>query len=615
MSPQLPPSFAIVSSSSPLSSSSPGLLALSDELLLLVFCHLDARCLLVLGSVHRELRDAAAHPASWQHSHYSALCLDDFMRGLPQLSQLHSLGFGQQCALQLTDELLHCILLHLPLLADVDLSHCPGLSNRAFVSLSRLLSRELQRIVFPRQSQRHLDSVAVALTALRHVSLQSVSLPECEWLGRDCLLHLSQLHRLERLELSCMQQLTDASFAFLHCGKLWQRLASLALLRCLRLTDATLGCLSHLPSLASLDVTGCCQLGSGGVRLLSSASSACRHSLQKLSMDECCGVNGDSAALFLLFPALSSLSLNSCPKLTAASLSELAAHPCLRSLRCGDWADEGGSLAAAQGMQRLMQVPAPSLTSLSLSGWQLSPEALTEACSGSAVRLQHLGLAAVDGPQSLSFLQQPTFSSLTSLVLSGLQLTPWVTRFGDAWAAGAAADRLPLLLPALLSLAVRGCRGAASLLCLLDAPLRSLDVSYCPEFGPLALDSIAAMFPQLTALHAQALPMPRSALLRLSQLGHLELLNLDSSPLPLSSLQIFARPAAFPRLGSLYVSAAAAGVAVSRWLRRVRACHVGVLVQVEEAVDQQQREEGSNEDEGDADNDLQHDAADAMLSV
>jgi hypothetical protein len=430
------------------------------------------------------------------------------MKALPQLSHLHSLHFQQLSVAHLTDELLHCVLLHLPQLAELDLSYCELLSNRAFVSLSRLLSRELQRVVYPRQSRYHLDSVAVALTTLRHVSLQSVSLPSCEWLGQDCLLHLSQLHRLERLELSFMQQLTDESFSFLHCGKFWQRLASVTLLHCTRLTDATLGSISHLPSLASLDVTGCWRLGTGGVRLLSSASSACRCSLQNLSMNHCNGMTDDSAALFLLLPVLSSLSLNGCSQLTAASLPELVAHPCLHSLQCGNWADDGGSAAAAQqqeAMQRLLLMPSPSLTSLSLGSWRLSSDAISAACRGSAVRLQHLSLTTVDGPQSLSFLQQPTFSALSSLAVDDLQLKPWATCLSEAWSAGPAAVPAPLSLPALRSLSLRGSGGAMSLLGVLAAPLRSLAVSNCPELPVFGLESIASFFPALTSLRARRL--------------------------------------------------------------------------------------------------------------
>ena len=583
------------------------LLSLPSEIFFFIAHCLDSNSLLRTLRTHRDLRDLINDRLTWQFASMRPNDKDGFLSSLLSSSPLvHLTSLDLDALPTLTDFELHSILLYASSLTSLNLSSLSHLSNRAFVSLSRLLSSNLRRIHFPSDSDAHLDAVSLSLTVLSHSRLQEIHLTSAPYLGPDCLLHLSLASSLRSLTLHEMKQLTDRSFAFLAVNSrtrpartwMWPSLNSVDLTGCSQLTDGTVALLARLPSLTSLNLSHNQRVTAQGLQALSEGDSMCREGLQSLTLNGCAGLTDECGAAVLDLPALTSLSLDGCLSLTAALLLGLAVHPSLQHLAMSQplpsqlpYVAESENPSPAL---HLFLSKSPSLTSIALSGFPPSAEEMSAVWSDCTLRLSSLVLTALQGCHSLSFLHlhHSAFAHLTVLELNCLDLS------------GCDDSGSSLSFPLLRRLSLRECgrNGEKALRRFRSSPLLvHLSMAHNPSLTTDSCAFISQHFPLVSILDVTCCVIPKSGLISLSTLPHLHTLILDSV-LSLSNLSVFTSAVAegvpFPALR--FVSfGAARDVDVSRWrgaLRQARGGSDGLRV-VEMGEEMRRREEEEDEEE------------------
>ena len=545
---------------------------LSAELLLVVLRFLDTRTFLRCCRVHRDLRAVSVSDdvSCWEYAHFQPRQCDAFLSSLPSFYYLKSLDLS--LLLTLTDAQLHSILLYCSRLTAIDLSCCWTLSNRAFLSLSRLLGGRLRSISFPRYSTQRLDAVAVSFPCMSHVGLTSIDLYGCSWLSQDNLIHLNSLNQLHTLRLFHMRHLGPSCLSFLRGNALsklkrWPALSTLSLCGCVGVNDETLASIALLPRLRTLDVSGCWRVSDAGVRLLSAEGSLCRQSVEELLLEGC-------SALARPFGESVLHSLQSMPALAALQLP-----------RCGS----PDSLSVEQHL--LAQLLSTSrLSKLELTEWSVTEDDLVRASEPASAALRSFTLRATTLRRSLSFLNTASFAPLTSLALDSVDVHDWD-------------ERQPgLRLTSLLHLSVKRSPQAHRMLPLFvqHAPLLSLDVSFCPSMDDRSWAVLAAHCRSLGTLHAQATPVSQTGLVTLSALPHLHTLDLFQSPLPAAALSLFTLATSFPALSTLCLTVER-WHGWQQWKQAVAAAHTDVLIS--EEVEKAGRLEGEEEDEENEDED------------
>lgn len=528
---------------------------LSDELLLLVLRCLDTRSFLRSRRVHRDFHAVSNSDdtSCWEYSHFQPRQHDVFLSSLPAFDYLKSLDLTLLPTL--TDAELHSILLHCSKLTAVDLSCCLSLSNRAFLSLSRLLGGRLRSIAFPSYSTQRLDSVAVSFPCMSHVGLTSIELSGCVWLSQDNLIHLTSLNSLHSLRLLHMRHLGPSCLSFLRCNtarrvKEWPSLTALSLSGCSGVDDETMAAIALLPRLRSLDVSGCWRVSGAGVRLLWSEGSLCVQSVEELLLEGCSVQSMAESVLHCVqsMPALTALQLPQCfyPAFSSAEQHLLA---------------------------RLLS--ASNLTKLELTEWSLSDDDINRVSESANVTLVSFTLRGATLRRSLSFLNNAAFATLTSISLESVDVCDWD-------------EKQPTVrLTALRHLSLKRSLLADRMLPLFvqHSPLLSLDVSFCQSMDGAAWTTLAAHGRSLGTLHAKAAPLSHTALLALSALPHLHTLDLFQSPLPITALTLFTHTTGFPALSTLCLTVNH-WHGWQQWKHDVSAAHTAVLIREEgEEVD------------------------------
>ena len=535
----------------PTSTSSTTVTDLSDELQLLVLRFLDARTFLRARRAHRDLLAVSRSDddSCWENSHFQPRQREAFLAALPAFDYLVSLDLTLLPAL--TDAELHSILLYCSRLTAIDLSQCWALSNRAFLSLSRLLGGRLRSVSFPSETTQRLDSVAVSLSCMAHTGLTSIELRGCSWLGQDNLIHLIALHSLQTLRLLQMRQLGSSCLSFLRYNaarraKVWPSLTALSLCGCIGVDDETMASIALLPQLRRLDLSGCWRVCGAGVRMLAGPASLCWQSVEEMLLDGCSVPDLAESVLQCVqsMPALAALQLPLCYYPTNT--------PCERSL-----------------LAQLLS--APSLTRLGLMEWSLSEAELLQASGCARAQLQSFTLRGATLERSLSFLGNNTaLASLTTLALEGVNVCEWDE------------SQAEVRLTAMRHLSLKRSPHAHLMLPLLvrHASLLSLDISFCQSADDAAWTTLAAHSPALAVVHAQATPVSHTALLALSALRQLHTLNLFQSPVPTASLALFTDAARFPALATLCLTVDP-WPGWQQWKADAAAAHADLLLRAE----------------------------------
>ena len=552
---------------------------LSDELLLVVLRFLDTRSFLRSRAAHRDLL-AVTHSdddSCWEHSHFQPRQRDVFLSTLPSFDYLRSLDLSLQPSL--SDAELHSILLHCSRLTAIDLSCCWALSNRAFLSLSRLLGGRLRSVSFPSTSTQRLDSVAVSFPCMAHRGLTTIELAGCSWLSQDNLIHLTSLNSLRSLRLLNMRHLGPSCLSFLRCNigrrsTRWPSLTALSLCGCVGVDDETMGSIGLLPQLRMLDLSGCWRVNGAGVRLLAVEGSLCWQSLEELLLEGCSAhAMGESILQCVRsMPALTALQLPQCyyPANTSSE-QHLLSH-----------------LLAAS-----------NLTRLELTEWSVTDEDIMKVSGHATVALRAFTLRGATLKRSVSFVHNAVFASLTSLALDNMDVCDWDEKQTD------------VRLTALRQLSLKRSPLAHRILPLFvrHAPLVSLDVSFCPTMDVEAWAVVAAHCRSLATLHAQATPVSQAALLALSALQHLHTLNMFQSPISPTSLTLFTHATSFPALSTLCLTAER-WAGWQQWKCDVAASHTDVLIR-EEGEEVDRFGGGDVEEDDEADDDWEPMASDS----
>ena len=567
----LPPQPAL-SSSSPLPLIPPpspsSLTSLSSELLLLIAHHLDAASLIRTLRVHRELRSVIVDPLAWRWAHFRPHCKAAFLSSLLALTpHIHLTSLDLSALASLTSAELHTVLLYTSSLTSLSLACCPHLSNRAFLSLTRLTSTRLHHLTFPTDTSAPLDAVSLSLISLSNTHLHTLRIAHAPYLPHDCLLFLSDTSTLTHLTLRSMRQLTDASFSFLtlnshHRRRIWPLIQSLDLSGCRQLTDRTMALLAKLPSLTSLDVSDNRRVTAQGAQSLSDGQSLCREGLRALTLAGCSEVTDDCASALLDLPALTSLSLDRCSSVTAQVTLGLSAHPTLQRLALSlspteaPCNDAEGSQARVHALRTLWT--SKSLRSISLRQLDLHDEGMNAVWSECPSSLSSLSLLDLRNPELLfAFLRRPTFPHLTTLELHchGDTIIP-LTAGGVGSVTFPSLRRLSLQCSSHYEWVDPSWLAASSRLLHLDLSCMGVSATTC-RF-------IAAHFPLLATLTAHASHIDRNGLVHLSHLAHLHTLALSGTSLSPTDLTAFTTTAPtqhpstipFPALESLSLLAA-----------------------------------------------------------
>lgn len=169
-------------------------------------------------------------------------------------------GFGivcQQCPLMttltlcgtdITDASLRRMARDMKQLELLDLSYCVGVTDsgvRDLTSLEGLRSLHLRACVGIRASS---EACLHMMPALQTLVLAGVKCESCEDLAK-----LGRHRTLQRLDVSAVQAMTNTDVGHLACIT---QLLELNLGLCFRIDDASVECLSRLPLLAVLDISG-----------------------------------------------------------------------------------------------------------------------------------------------------------------------------------------------------------------------------------------------------------------------------------------------------------------------------------------------------------------------
>ena len=552
---------------------------LSDELLLLVLRFLDTRSFLRCRRLHRDLL-AVSHSddaSCWEYSHFQPRQREVFLSTLPSFDYLKSLDLTLLPAV--TDADLHSILLHCSKLTAIDLSCCWALSNRAFLSLSRLLGCRLRSVCFPSSSTQRLDSVAVSFPCMAHVGLTSIELSGCSWLSQDNLIHLNSLNSLQSLRLPHMRHLGSSCLSFLRCNsarcvRVWPSLTALSLYGCVGVDDETMASVARLPRLQTLDVSGCWRVSGAGVRLLTTEGSLCSKSVEELLL-EGCSVQAMGESI--------SQCLQSMPALTALQLPQCY-HP-----------------ASASAEQRLLTqlLSMSGMTKLELTEWSVTETDIMRASEQATARLQCFTLRAAALKRSLSFLSNAIFATLTSLALESVDVHEWDEKQAE------------VRLTALRYLSLKRSPQVHRMLPLLvrNAPLLSLNVGFCQSMDDVAWTMLVAHCKSLGTLHVQATPVSHAAMAALSALPKLHTLNLFQSLTPATTLSLFTQSSHFPALATLCLTVDHWN-GWQQWKRDVAAAHPDVLIR-EEGEEVERFGGGELEEDDEADEDWEPIASDS----
>ena len=274
----------------------------------------------------------------------------------------------------------------LPLLVELDLSHCIRVGDAALETVARTLPRleELDVSCCYEVTDAGLAAVVDALDRLERLRLSG-----CSQVTDAGVQHLAARHApaLRELDISGLCLVTDRGLLGTDAsgggGKEWRKLEAFACIGCTQLTDAGVGavtdrCLGH--SLRSLRIAGLRHIGDA--LFAGPTAPGAFGALALLDVEGCLGLRGEALTAALSAaraPSLKRLRADACPAVAGAALVRFrAARPAVhvdasphpRMARLDEGLDSvpslGGALRAA--VAALWQ-PA---TALAVAFWALS---------------------------------------------------------------------------------------------------------------------------------------------------------------------------------------------------------------------------------------------------